>query len=434
MDPYTTNVSPRHQPSGFRFCLGRSLRWSADRRVSSILAIALLSAFVVSATQTMHAQTETVLYTFTGGADGDNPQAGLVLRAGNLYGTDFSNGTSGYGTVFEVTKAKVETVLHKFIGTPDGSDPQAGLIKDTLGNLYGTTSGGGAYGYGSVFEISMSGVETVLYSFTGKADGGLPQGSLVRDSKGNLYGVTPYGGATFGSQSCEIGCGAVYMVTPAGVENVLYSFTGSRDGGYPYAGMVLAGGSLYGIANAGGMYGFGAVFKVTVPGKTMSGKETVLYSFKGGADGGSPEGNLVRDSKGNLYGTTFSGGNSVGTPGCTDGCGTVFQLAPSGVETVLYSFTGGVDGGYPFTGVIRDTAGNLYGTTPYGGSANFGTVFELPVAASEKVLYSFSGGADGANPAGGLVRDSIGNLYGTTYAGGNFNCAGGCGVVFKVAP
>lgn len=192
---------------------------------------------------------------------------------------------------------------------------------------------------------------------------------------------------------------------------------------------MIAGGSLYGVTNAGGLYGFGTVFKVTT-----SGKETVLYSFAGGADGGMPEGKLVRDSKGNLYGTTFSGGASIGMPGCTEGCGTVFQLTPLGVETVLHSFAGGNDGAFPSTGVIRDAAGNLYGTTPYGGGSGFGTVFQMTSAGAEKVLYSFSGGLDGGNPDAGLVQDEKENLYGTTYAGGDFACSGGCGIVFKLTP
>jgi uncharacterized repeat protein (TIGR03803 family) len=317
-----------------------------------------------------------VLYTFTGGTSGYFPQANLILVGGNLYSTTSGfNGNTSYGTVFKVTKGGKETLLYSFTGGTDGAYPQAGLVADPQGNLYGTTIEGGAYGWGAVIEVTTVGKETVLYSFTGKTDGAYPQGSLVRDWKGNLYGATPYGGSSAGSPSCGsgIGCGTVFGLTPAGKEIVLYNFTGGVDGGYPYAGLISLGGNLYGVTYGGGTYGVGAVFKVT-----LAGKETVLHSFAGGAtDGESPEGTLVRDSKGNLYGVTFQGGSASN---CYFGCGTVYELTPAGVLTVLYSFTGGTDGESPFTALVRDTAGNLYGTTPYRGSSNCpfgcGTVYE----------------------------------------------------------
>jgi len=305
-------------------------------------------------------------------------------------------------------------VLYSFTGGADGGYPQAGLILDSAGNLYGTTAG-------NVFELMPNGTEKVLHSFQGP-DGSDCEASLVRDAEGNLYGTTYYGGA--------YGAGTVFEISAAGTEKVLYSFTGGTDGGYPWGGVVRAGGVLYGTTNGGGT-GYGTVFKLTT-----SGKETVLYTFAGGADGGGPEGNLVRDSAGNLYGTTFNGG--IGTSNCALGCGTVYKVSVAGAKTVLYNFVGGSDAAHPTTGVVRDVNGNLYGATPYGGNgcggAGCGAVYEISSTGEETLLYSLPGGADGASPVGGVIRDSQGNLYGTTFGGGSANCSGGCGIIFKLTP
>ncbi len=247
--------------------------------------------------------TETVLYSFTGGADGANPEAGLVRDPdGSLYGTTIAGG-SGSGVVFKVDSNGTETVLHTFTSGADGGYPQAGLIRDLNGDLYGTTSGGGSPGPGVVFKLDTTGAETVLYTFTGGADGGTPYGGLVRDSAGNLYGSTLQGGVTTGSQ------------------------------------------------------GYGVVFKLDA-----AGTETVLYTFTGGSDGASPYAGLVRDSAGNLYGTTYGGGRAFGN---------------TGAETVLHTFAGGTGGAKPQAGLIRDAKGNLYGTTVFGGSGGNGVVFKL---------------------------------------------------------
>jgi uncharacterized repeat protein (TIGR03803 family) len=312
--------------------------------------------------------------------------------------------------VLEIAPAQAqtatETVLHNFASPPKGANPYAGVIRDSAGNLYGTTNSGGAAGAGLVFKVSASGHQTVLYTFTGGADGGNPYGALIRDSAGNLYGTTNQGGIS--------NAGVVYKVDASGQETVLYNFCSlaeCADGGYPRAGVIRdSAGNLYGTTNYGGTsYYAGVVFKVS-----PSGQETVLHNFAGGADG------AIRDSAGNLYGTTYQGG--------TGNAGVVFKVSPSGQETVLYNFTGGADGGYPYAGVIRDSAGNLYGTTDSGGTSNAGVVFKVSPSGQETVLYNFTGGADGGYPRAGVIQDSSGNLYGTTLEGGT----PGAGVVYKL--
>ena len=367
---------------------------------------------------------QAVLYSFTAAAAGSQPYSGVIRdSAGNLYGTTLLGGATNAGVVFKVNTAGKGTVLHTFTGGADGGGPYAGVIRDSAGNLYGTTSWGGTAGAGVVYKLDPAGRETVLYNFTGGADGSGPQAGVIRDTAGNLYGTTVRGGAT--------GSGVVYKLDMAGHETVLYSFTGGVDGAWPYGGVIRdSAGTLYGTTSFGGTsngicsdvvpLGCGVVFKLD-----PAGHETVLYSFTGGADGGWPDGDLIRDSAGNLYGNT----SGLGSPFCV-GCGVVYRLDAAGHETVLYSFTGGADGAGPNAGVIRDSAGNLYGTTYGGGTAGAGVVYKLDTAGQETVLYSFTGGADGGNPFAGVIRDSAGNLYGTTSGGGT----GGGGVVFKLTP
>jgi uncharacterized repeat protein (TIGR03803 family) len=360
-----------------------------------------------------------VLYTFgQEGPDGCYPFAGVVRDpAGNLYGTTINGGASGWGTVFKLDATGKETVLYSFTGGADGSEPFAGLVRDAAGNLYGTTASGGTspFGNGVVFKLDTTGKETVLYTFTGGADGGEPFAALVKDAAGNLYGTTIAGGA--------FGQGTVFKLDTTGKETVLHSFDGS-DGAYPSEDLTRdAAGNLYGttLFVAGGGLNYGVVFKLDT-----AGKETVLHSFRGyPADGafsvyGTGRG-LVRDAAGDLYGTTDSGG------AFNDGL--VFRVNTTGKETVLYSFTGGLDGGNPSVGLVRDAAGNLYGTAVTGGADDCGddgcgVVFKLDPTGRETVLHSF---APGAVPNGSLVRDSRGNLYGTSRGPG-------CGCIFKVAP
>ena len=350
---------------------------------------------------------ETVLHTFTGGADGGYSYAGLIEdRAGNLYGTASGGGAAGVGVVFKLDSRGHYTVLYTFTGGADGAYPN-GLIQDPQGNLYGTTSGGGADGSGVVFKLDRRGNETVLYSFTGNADGGYPYAGVIRDWLGNLYGTTAYGGAA--------GSGVVFKLDRRGNETVLYSFTGGADGGYPYAGVIEDwAGNLYGTAASGGTAGAGVTFKVD-----QRGNETVLHSFTDGSDGGYPYAGLIEDWAGNLYGTAAFGG--------TAGAGVLFKIDPAGHQTVMYSFPG-TDGSNPLPGVIQDSTGNLYGTTTGGGSANAGAVYKIDPTGHETLLYSFTGGVDGGNPQAGLIQDSAGYFYGTAETGG----ADGKGTIYKL--
>ena len=316
-------------------------------------------------------------------------------------------------------------VLHSFNGGTDGSYPVAAMVPDHSGNLYGTTRYGGANGQGTVFELTSSnGVwnETILYSFAGGNDGASPAASVVFDAAGNLYGTTRLGGPD--------NAGTVFKlahVNGTWQESVLYSFTGGNDGGSPQAALTIVGTALIGTAPGGGTHGNGVVFEV----QPVSGKwqEQVVYNFVGGSsDGAYPYSTLILDKAGNIYGTTESGGPNQ--------AGSVFELSKSTSgwqEKVLYFFTGNLDGGSVNAGVIFDKSGNLYGTTTSGGKYNSGTVFELAASVSgwsESVLYNFSGGNDGGFPTAAPVMDANGSLYGSTFNGGVF----GYGTIFQLSP
>jgi uncharacterized repeat protein (TIGR03803 family) len=408
-------------------------------RATSV-AFLLTIAFVVITPRPARAANEKVLYSFTGGADGANPTAALVRDSkGNLYGTTYSGGAHNLGAVFEITSAGKEVVLHSFSGNPDGANPYAGLIMDSNNNLFGTTVNGGgssncSNGCGTVFEVTSAGEETVLYSFASYPDGASPYGGLVMDPKNNLYGTTLAGGQNPGNEcNANGGCGTIFELTSAGEESVLYEFCqqggySCTDGIYPYDALVRdSKGNLYGTTFAvTGGFG-GVVFELT-----SKGQEETLYSFcaqKACADGNNPYASLV-DSKGNLYGTTFAGGS-------TGSYGVVFRVTRKGKESkekVLYYFPGGEHGANPHGGLIRDAKGNLFGTTYAGGNANnAGIVFEITPNGHENVLYTFCSDkkcADGASPYAGVTEDSKGNFYGTTYSGG----AHGYGTVFEVIP
>jgi uncharacterized repeat protein (TIGR03803 family) len=385
-------------------------------KVTSPLALPGLFALMFALPPAAPAQSFTVLYQFRSGPSGINPYAGVVRDGkGNLYGTTYNDGAFASGTVLRINTLGKEKVLHSFSQTEgDGAFPWYGtLARDSSGNLYGTTITGGIDGQlccGTVFKVTASGEETILYRFSGVGGDGFPQAGVVRDASGNLYGTTQNGGTS--------NAGTVFQLDPTGKKTVLYSFTGSADGGQPVAGLVLdVKGNLYGTTTQGGSSFAGTVFKVD-----PTGKETVLYNFTGSNDGGPPEADVIRDSRGNLYGTTNLGG--------TWSAGTVFKVDGHGQETVLHNFTGGNDGWLPTGGsLVRDSSGNLYGTTPQGGSTDFGIVFKIDTKGNETVLHTFSG-SDGKVPYGTLALDKTGNLYGTTYEGGAY----GGGVVFKIAP
>jgi len=334
---------------------------------------------------------ESVLHSFNPQApDGNQPEAGLVFdRAGNLYGTTYMGGTHFSGTVFKLTPNKdgswTETILHSFTGGKDGGNPAGNLIFDAVGNLYGTTFGAPSH-CGVVFQLTpgIDGkwTETVLHDFgpikNGPNGGCQPSAGLVFDSAGNLYGTTSTGGA-------HIYFGTAFKLTPhtngQWTETVLHSFSSqSGDGAYPYDNVVLdTAGNVYGQTFGGGngscFFGCGIVFKLA-PGMNGKWTETILHSFTGGTDGGDPYAGLTFDSAGKLYGTT----NFGGSPLCSSGCGVVFTLTQGNsgkwTETVLQSFSG-YDGDVPYGSVIFDASGNLYGTTLNGGTAGYGEVFKI---------------------------------------------------------
>jgi uncharacterized repeat protein (TIGR03803 family) len=394
------------------------------RRVAiASLALAIVLVPAVSTIGSTESETFTVLHSFTGGTSGDDgasPIAGVIRdAAGNIYGTTNRGGPFQVGTVFKVDVTGKESVLYSFTGGADGDGP-SGLIRDATGNLYGTTRQGGASNCGTVFKLDKANKETTLYTFTGRTDGCGPFAGLIRDSAGNLYGTTLGGGAM--ADCGGYGCGVVFKLDTTGKETALYSFSGGADGSNPEVALIRdSAGNMYGIANGGGdltcnaPYGCGVVFRVDA-----TGKETVLYTFTGGADGAMPLSSLLRDASGNLYGTILIGS--------TRQAGAVFKVNAKGKETVLYNFTGGADGGYSYGNLIQDGAGNLYGTTNALGTSGFGTIFKLDPLGNLTTLHSFTGGADGGNSYAGLLRDAAGNLYGTANYGGS----GGVGTVFEL--
>ncbi len=385
--------------------------------------------------------TESALYSFAGGSDPKLPYAGLIFdKAGNLYGTTEFGGTNGQGTVFEITPTSsgwTETVLYNFTGSADGGQPFASLIFDSAGNLYGTTNFGGSsncnMGCGTVFKLTPGSggwTESVLYAFTGGTDGREPYARLRFDTAGSLYGTTLLGG-NIGSV-CSEGCGTVFKLKPGTsgwTESVLYAFQGAGDGAAPYDGLALdAAGNLYGTAYTGGASADGVIFKLS-PGSS-GWTESVLHTFKGLSDGKYPYGDLILDAAGNLYGTAFQGGS---------GYGVVFQLMLNTngrwIEKVLHSFVN-APAGNPVAGLVMDATGNLYGTTMLGVTetscgGGCGSLFKLSPASTGwtyKVVHQFGRGTDGFHPTGDLILDASGNMYGTTLAGG----AQGSGMVFEI--
>jgi uncharacterized repeat protein (TIGR03803 family) len=310
-----------------------------------------------------------------------------------------------------IAQGTVPQTLYRFTGPPDAYLPNAGLVRDADGNFYGTTFYGGAYNLGAVYKITPKGKETVLHSFAGGSDGAYPAAVLFAGSDGTLYGTTEYGGTGACTDSQGVGCGTVFQISEAGVESVLYSFQGGSDGWVPNSGVIQASnGDLYGTTNSGGLYGGGIVFHLT-----LGGVENVLYTFNPDVVGFAP-GGLVEGNDGNFYAT--EGG----------GDGGVFKITPSGVFTTLYIFgTNSNDVAFPIGTLTKAANGVFYGTAPYGGVYGFGAVFAITPAGAESLVYSFTGGADGARPASTpLLTDGI--IYGTTPLGGS----NGYGTIFKL--
>lgn len=307
-------------------------------------------------------------------------------------------------------QAQTYTIVHSFVGAPsDGAFANGELIQDANGNLYGTTVEGGTNNWGTIFKLDANGNETVLYNFTGGSDdGGHPMGGLLRDTEGNLYGTT--------STGTDFGGGALFELDTNNQFRTIFkfgaAFGGVATGSGPRSRLVTINGELYGVTTNGAgcqdqsLPSCGLIYKLT-----KEGTETVLYKFTGGADGAFPQ-NLIRDSAGNLYGVALSK--------ATLGAGTIWKLDTAGVFTILYSFSGGVDGGQPMGRLIRDVNGNIHGTSAMGGdpTCNCGTVFRLDSGDNERVIHRFFGHGGGAEPGAGPL-DAGGVLYGTTVGGGN---------------
>ncbi len=351
-----------------------------------------------------------------------------------------------------------EHVLYSFKGAPDAAFPYGGLLAGKDGEFFGISNGGGTVGPsgdvdGTVYEVSSTGKEKVLWAFKAGKDGAGSEAGLVSNSAGDLFGVTDYGG---GSSVCKIGCGTAFELRPAGsgyTERVIHAFAGDKDGALPLVSLLLGkNGVLYGTTTTGGggacsspsgYVGCGTVFSLTPTGKRYT--EKVLYAFQGGTDGEAPRAKLIADSQGNLYGTTEFGGNTNAacgkSPEGETTCGLVFEVTPSGSEKILYRFKGGnKDGANPRAALLSVSKSSLVGLTLYGGGnpLGLGTAYELTFNGhryTERVLYFFGEHSmDGARPDDheGLTADSKGNLYGATINSNASPC--GCGTVFELSP
>jgi uncharacterized repeat protein (TIGR03803 family) len=311
-----------------------------------------------------------VLYSFSGTGDGAHPRASLLRGPdGSLYGTAPTGGTGscsgGCGVIFKIDRSGHESVLYSLHGGLEGGLVQDSLVADNAGNLYGSTEDGGDYAIGTVFKLDPAGNFTTLFAFSGLNGNG--PNDVIRDAAGNFYGTTATGGNGAG---CLGGCGVIYKLDSAGNQTVLYTFQGGVDGAYPTARLLRDGaGNLYSTTLDGGAHGYGTVFKLDA-----SNNLTVLYSFAGAPDGGNPLTGVIRDGQGNLYGTAWSGG----TGPCQGGCGAVFKLTSSGSESLLHNFLGSPnDGSSPEGGLVADSTGFLYGVTYYGGEQGNGIVFKV---------------------------------------------------------
>ena len=414
-------------------------------RTAFALLIALTFVSVAPA-----ASTEKVVYSFSSVGGGMNPTGNLTPAGGQVFfgetqfgGTGTLCGGDGCGTVFELRRSGnvwTKTTIYSFKGGTDGQYPLGGLVLDGSGNLYGTAFEGGTYGLGRAFELTNShGIwtETILHDFgSDDTDGAWPAAGVILDAAGNLYGTTSYGGASNGGTAFEL------VRSSAWKENILHAFGSGSDGSGVFAGLVMdSAGDLFGTTDEGGtgsscFYGCGIVFELTPSGGSWT--ESVIHNFTGEPDGAGSESPLIFDSAGNLYGVTQGGGSGTQC----GSCGTAFELVPgtngSWTETVIYSFGSYQDDGWePISALALDQTGNLYGATFQGGTGfcvgGCGTVFELAPSSngwSESLLHSFLESGDGKLPAGGVVLDNAGNLYGTTGGGGSRDS----GIVYVIKP
>jgi uncharacterized repeat protein (TIGR03803 family) len=384
-----------------------------NQRVCVRIFLVVLALVVAAQSQTFNP-----FFSFND-SDGSNPIVGVIQdRVGNLYGTAPGGGEQNKGVVYEVDTAGIETVLYSFKGMSDGAYPFAPLARDRAGNLYGTTISGGqrqissafcVNGCGTVFKIGASGNETVLYRFTGRADGCYPQQGLLLDKSGNMFGTTTSCGSS--------GNGTIFKIDGTGSFTVLHTFAGSpSDGSSPAFGHLTMSqsGSLYGTTTIGGSDNAGVVYELS-KNRTL----TLLHSFTFGAsDGCRPLGSVALDKERNLYGTTENCG-SIGS-------GTIWKVNKNGKETILHNIASG-EGGQPMAGVTLDSKDNLYGVTYDLGA---GVLYEFSSTSQEFIMLHVFSGRDGTNPAGEVLRSAKGELYGTATNGGSYDV----GTVWKYVP
>jgi uncharacterized repeat protein (TIGR03803 family) len=398
-------------------------------RAVSIVMSCAISLMLIMTAHSAEAQTYTVIHSFSGVPDdGSDPLGALVQdSSGNFYGTTAHGGEFNDGTIFKLDSAGTESVLYAFTGEADGGTPDGGLFRDPSGNLYGTTSQGGTQNAGVVFKLDINNALTVVYSFQGNSDGAGPSNTLV-SINGVLYGTTQFGGR--GGCNSSGGCGTIFKVTKAGKETVLYQFTGGADGFQPLGVIRDSAGNLYGVTIAG-TSNFGTLFKLD-----STNHFTVLHTFTGKTDGAGPSGRLIRDVNGNIRGAAQGGGD----PTCQ--CGVIFEVDAAGNFKVLHTFLARTGGAEPLTGPLDD-AGTLYGLTGYGGDLNCmvqgtgcGVLFTIGNTGKYSVLHRFTSGGDGEVPAAELTLGADGSIYGTTAGGGKDTTCGsiGCGTIFKYIP
>lgn len=346
----------------------------------------------------------TVLHHFNGSVDGGNSEGDLIEAAdGNLYGMCYGGGASGGGTIFKISKSGTYTVL-KSLSSTTGANPYGNLFQDTDGTFYGMTRTGGTKSGGTIFKMTTSGSVTVIHSFDNTTEGSVPNGSLIKGTDGNLYGMTSTGGPNR--------WGTAFKVTTAGALTVLAAFDGSSMGNVPMESLIKGKDSAYyGTTSAGGAYDYGTIFKI------CGGKTTVLHSFNRPTEGGVPKGSLIQATDGNFYGMTPEGGSK--------GWGTIFKITPAGIYSVLHVFNSPTEGSNAQGSLVQGTDGNLYGMTNAGGPNGTGTIFKITLTGTFTVLHSFVSASEGANPNGNLIQATDGNFYGMT----SFNAR-----AFKMAP
>ena len=383
-----------------------------------------------------YTQTFTTLASFNS-TNGSAPGQVLIQGLdGDFYGTAEYGGANGGGTIFKITATGKLTTIYSFcsqLNCADGKFPLGSLLLANDGNLYGTTNQGGAMNYGTVFKFAR-GALTTLYSFcsqTNCSDGYFPDAGLLQAMNGNFYGTTSGGGT--------VGFGTIFEITHSGKLTTRYNFCFELTcGQFPQQPLIQGtNGNFYGMTPLGGPYGWGIVF-----GMSPKGGVTSLYNFVNASDGGNPRSGLVQASNGDFYGTAFTGANGS----CYGGCGTVFEITSAGQFTTLHTFcvqSNCADGANPYAGLVLATDGNLYGTTVAGGANGIacfggcGSLFEITPTGQLTTLYSFcaqANCADGSSPYAGVLQATNGALYGTTYFGGASNeCAGGCGTVFSLS-